>query len=762
MGRKSNKERIVTGFLKEILSEKVCPDFTDSILKELHADGTIGEPINAESSNSESTNANLRILESFIEEIIAESKPAASELNDSNLDSNSEQILDSFVSELISSDTPRPMHVADLSVESSPETVPSVSRVVHRRKSSNSNYFALAFSVAALSIALVIAFQWMQESAPSSITDNGGPAAKNGKSINETPFGKSKPGSPKTKSDNPTEPNAKPPNGKEPNKNPPINKPSKNNNQGKDSPSPSFPQNPDFATDDGDGGLFKRELLTSIEIKSANEITTEINAGLKRLWDEFEQQPNEQVSLGKWCDRVVQALAGRNATDVERARLRNLGGSNQKLEFVETLFQDHNFLDEFSRNWADKFSTFMLGDLLKEKTVEDRFSSFIARALLENRSYDLVAKEIVEATGSAEPGPSFNAAVAFWLSISNHEFENATVQVGHVFLGQKVQCAQCHSHYVADLSQKDFWSMNASLRKIAVDRKNKSVSDSVQSGDAKDDGVVFEDLEGRMVYAMPAFDDKRLRQSEMNYREQLANEIIQSKRFRQQAVNWMVKSLTRYGFVQAGDLGPHNPPVDAELFDGLVDQFARHEYRIQDLVKWIVCSDLYSLSEAMNRNDSDKPEVNGVALFTRFYQDFEHPSATSKATITNALASVSDIYQDKRFDNLPSVRTKILGQRVGVANVEPIINKLQSKMMEQRIKAGWLAHGADYVLLDDIASNKQLSFDDAVDHLFLMAFRRKPNRKERKLCEEILARSKPKKFSREQVLQDIWIAISDH
>ena len=69
--------------------------------------------------------------------------------------------------------------------------------------------------------------------------------------------------------------------------------------------------------------------------------------------------------------------------------------------------------------------------------------------------------------------------------------------------------------------------------------------------------------------------------------------------------------LMGYGFTRpVDDMGPHNRPSHPELLDRLSDQLAAHDFDLDGLVRWIVLSEAFGLSNRRTPESwMDAPET---------------------------------------------------------------------------------------------------------------------------------------------------------
>ena len=132
--------------------------------------------------------------------------------------------------------------------------------------------------------------------------------------------------------------------------------------------------------------------------------------------------------------------------------------------------------NEYASFWAGKW-----GDLLRNKRRGEEakrgtfaFAAWIRDAFQQNMPYDQFVRAILTAQGNLSDSPPVD-----WY----REVRNITHQVNdtaQLFLGTRIQCANCHHHPYERWSQDDYWGFAAFFGRLG--RK---------AGDTKDEQAIF-------------------------------------------------------------------------------------------------------------------------------------------------------------------------------------------------------------------------------------------------------------------------------
>lgn len=152
--------------------------------------------------------------------------------------------------------------------------------------------------------------------------------------------------------------------------------------------------------------------------------------------------------------RVYVDLIGRIPTETEIQAYLAMPAAERKQKVVDELMTR----DAFADRWAVFF-----GDLLRVRSRVDggmALQAFVHQAVQENMPYDELTRRLIGAAGKAGAQPE----TAFLLGDQADPMALTGV-ISQVFLGVRMQCAQCHDHPFDNWSQEEFYDMAAFLGK---------------------------------------------------------------------------------------------------------------------------------------------------------------------------------------------------------------------------------------------------------------------------------------------------------
>jgi hypothetical protein len=502
------------------------------------------------------------------------------------------------------------------------------------------------------------------------------------------------------------------------------------------------------------------------------EVISFVNATLARTWTESGVTPSAPATDAEWCRRLFVRVLGRIPTVEELRSFTVDRKADKRARLVDRLLTDENYVDEYARHWSVVWSNALIGrtggtgDSLANR---EGLEQYLRQSLAKDKPYDQMVRELLTATGSAKPGTEdYNGAVNFLLAGMNKDATLATARVCQVFLGQQLQCAQCHNHPSQNYSQEQFWAMNSFFRQLKAEKAGDSMKlvnvDFGGQGQGSSAGEVFyETPSGLLKSAFPAFvDGTKIPASgdldEVNRRAELARLVTNSDQLPRSLVNRMWAHFFGYGFTRPiDDMGPHNATAHPELLDRLGEEFAAHHYDLKSAIRWIALCDPFGRSSKIG-SLKDAPEAGEVALFSRYYSrqmqaEEVYNSLVQAAQIRKTAANEQQI-EKARLDWLAQFDRQ-MGTDDAMEESQFDGSLRQSLIM---MNGDLMRHAAssqqDGALRAVMQSN--LKFDDKVEHLFLAALSRGPTRPEQQAARQILKNSGGNEST---ALEDVWWAV---
>ena len=350
-----------------------------------------------------------------------------------------------------------------------------------------------------------------------------------------------------------------------------------------------------------------------------------IDAMLKAAWEENTIKPSRRASDEEFLRRAYLDVLGRTpniteATAFLRAPEKAKGKDKDKdkdvdkrAKLVEYLLSD----PDYPKNFATQWKVNLLGRKNQQQNVDaNALTSWLRRQFLENRPWNEMAREILTAKGSNKE----NGAVNYTLAHMGDGAVNLTSITTRVFLGQQIQCTECHDHPSNDWKQADFWGINAFYKGLKAEQIRTANAAGVETVDhielsdvPTDKWARYDRRDARIGTVPPTFLDGRKisAAADVNRRDALGEFITEpsNDQFARAYVNRMWGHFFGRGFVQpVDDFGTQNPASHPELLDKLAQDFKQSGYDTKALIRWMMNSEAYSLTSASTK-DNEKDET---------------------------------------------------------------------------------------------------------------------------------------------------------
>ncbi len=261
---------------------------------------------------------------------------------------------------------------------------------------------------------------------------------------------------------------------------------------------------------------------------------------------------------------------------------------------IESLLNSPDYADFFANKWTA---------LLKNQRTEaaDITSNFAFHAwmrdnLLANTPYDQIVRQILASTGTIVSNPP----VAWYKRVK--EPTTQVEDVAQLFLGVRMQCAQCHHHPFERWTQGEYFQMAAFFSQIG--RKPTAIAGEdlifhkrgvAQTEHRKTHAMLKPAGLGEPEMDIAPDDDPRLALAD--WMSKKSNPF-----FAKALVNRYWKHFFKRGLIEPeDDLRDTNPPTNPELLDALAKHFLDSNYDLKSIVRVIAQSHAYQLSAMPNQ-----------------------------------------------------------------------------------------------------------------------------------------------------------------
>lgn len=435
--------------------------------------------------------------------------------------------------------------------------------------------------------------------------------------------------------------------------------------------------------------------------------------------------------------RVTLDIAGRLPTEAEAKAFLADKGADKRDRWIDELLRSPDYADFFAGKWAAVLKN--RRDDASDINANFAFHAWVRDSLLTNKPYDQLVREILGATGTVISNPP----VAWYKRVK--EPKDQIEDIAQLFLGVRMQCAQCHHHPFERWSQDDYYALTAFFAQVGrkpsgvrgedliFHKRGTAAATNIKTGAALKPAAL-----GDQVGAIAPDEDPRLRLADWM-------KAPNNPFFAKVLVNRYWKHFFQRGLIEPeDDIRDSNPPSNPELLAALEKHFIESGFDLKELVRAITRSSAYQLSATPNQyNIGDRQN------YSRYY-----PRRLPAEVLLDSIDQLAGTQTD--FANLPpgtravalpdnsynrsSAFLRVFGRPEGQSVCE--CERVQSSSLGQSLH---LINGADIrgKLAHPAGRAERLARDTRpaearIKELYLVAFAREPRSDELKAALDYL------------------------
>ena len=450
--------------------------------------------------------------------------------------------------------------------------------------------------------------------------------------------------------------------------------------------------------------------------------------------------PSEGSDDPTFLRRVTLDIAGRLPPPGESKSFLGDSDPGRRSKAIDRLLDDPGYGALFANKWSallrnkqsrntDKRGTFLFHDWIRE-------------SMQRNLPYDDFVGSILTASGEITENPP----VAWYRQVK--QLNEQVEDTAQLFLGLRLQCAQCHHHPFEKWSQHDYYSLAAFFSRVGRAPGAQPGEEMVfhRPGEAKtknlktEKDVIPAGL-GTTPSAIGRITDPRL---------ELARWMTNDENpfFAKSVVNRYWKHFFGRGIVDPeDDMRETNPPTHPELLEALATDFIDSGYDLKGLIRTICNSKTYQLSAVPNQyNGVDKQHYSRYypkRLMAEVLYDSVHellgaelefaglPKGTRAVELPNNSFNSSNYFLT--VFGRPDSSSSCECERSQDASLAQSLHLLNSKSIQEKL-------AADTGRAAGLVSDPSRSHEEKISELYLLAFSRYPNAEELNTALEYLNR----------------------
>jgi hypothetical protein len=501
-------------------------------------------------------------------------------------------------------------------------------------------------------------------------------------------------------------------------------------------------------------------------------LTAAIDQQLAARWAVNHVEPAPRADDAEFLRRVYLDLAGRipPAAEVRAFLADNTADKRQRV--VEKLLASPLYVEHFTNIWR--------GLLVPEAAnnpdgpaLDPAFEAWLRKQITDNTGYDKMVREILAVpfaanvaprpapmpTPDGQQPPAPTPSPAAYYTVKDVKPENLAAGTARLFLGVRLECAQCHHHPFARWKREQFWGYAAFFAGLQRQNQGDGVTPIREVFDRREMKVPGTET---VVPALFLDGNEPRWKFKVGARVTLADWITapDNPYFARAAVNRLWAHFFGTGIVEpVDDLEGQDVPSHPELLQVMARQFVAHGFDWQFLIRGITASRAYQLSSTQTH-----PEQSDARRFARMAVRGLTPEQVFDSLVqATGYRAPTPAKPDAQEDAEPAPDRALLMARFAVTS------ERRTEAQTSILQALTLMNGkfvADVTRLKGngtlatVTGDKNLDTAGKVEALFLAALARKPTGSERERLVKYVDGGGPSKDPRLALADVFWALLN--
>lgn len=367
---------------------------------------------------------------------------------------------------------------------------------------------------------------------------------------------------------------------------------------------------------------------------STEPLSVQIDRLIAAKTQDYEKVAAPVSNDAEFLRRVYLDLTGSIPTPKQAREFFADTAADKRAKLIDKLLAS----SEFPRQLARVLDVMLIQRRQSQNVALAEWKAFLYKACAENRPWNDIVTDILSADGT---DPQTRAAARFYLDRGG-EVNLVTRDIGRIFMGVNLECAQCHNHpHVEDWKQSHYYGISAFLvRSSMFNEAGKQVLQEDAVGEVKFesvfeirdkvstgpkttmprvfDGTFIEEPKfdfGQEYARVPAKDVRPI--PKYSRRALLAESIVspENKRFRRTIANRLWATVMGRGLVHPLENDhSENPASHPELMDLLADNIAARNYDMKGFLRDLLLTKTYQRSSQRTSEQSANPVPDDSAF----------------------------------------------------------------------------------------------------------------------------------------------------
>ncbi len=350
-------------------------------------------------------------------------------------------------------------------------------------------------------------------------------------------------------------------------------------------------------------------------VRDARAMAGRIDAHLAARWQRDKVTPAPLADDAEFVRRAYLDLTGRIPSVAEARRFLKDQSSDKRARLIERLLDSPGYVTHMTHVWRAL--------LLPESDsnyellyLRPGFELWLRERFQDNVGYDKIVRQLVTlpfGTGrdamqayQEMQDPSKATPVAFYMAREGKP-ENLAAATARLFLGARLECAQCHDHPFARWKREQFWGLAAFYAGLQRPRGQGFYGPISEALDRREMAIPGTD---RVVQANFLDGSEPRWKYKTGPRVTLADWMTSAENpyFARAAANRMWAHFFGLGIVEpVDDFNDENKPSHPEILDDLARDFANHDFDLKYLIRSITLTKAYQLTSAASDPSQEDP-----------------------------------------------------------------------------------------------------------------------------------------------------------
>lgn len=342
------------------------------------------------------------------------------------------------------------------------------------------------------------------------------------------------------------------------------------------------------------------ERAVHAELPRPEVMAAQTDKHLKTAWDRAGVEPATLADDTEFLRRVYLDLTGRIPRASEVRTFLADKDADKRRKVVDRLLDDPLHHAHFARLWRDLLASSgnnprPANTAALEEWLRGRFRA--------NAPFDRLVRELLTAAPTPRPKPGQRAGaadlgpIAFYQA-NERKPELLAASTSRLFLGVRLECAQCHNHPFARWKREQFWQFAAFFTGLNERTEGKAEVPVIVLADTKRT-VAAQYLDGKT----PTVDETGPRAALAGWMTGPDNPY-----FARAAVNRLWAHFFGFGLVDPpDDFTEENAPTHPEILNELAQAFVRSGHDQRFIIRAITATRAYQLTSAASHPTQADP-----------------------------------------------------------------------------------------------------------------------------------------------------------